>query len=77
MSKPKVYRIPVIWEMAGEVEFCAANLSEALELAENALTSDVWRSYLNTHQGSPIDDSLTVDLEGVAIRYPDEKHGQE
>lgn len=70
MSEPKVYRIPVIWEMTGEVSVGAANLQAAIESAANHL-------YYGELAGHPIDDSLTVDLEGVAIRYPDEKHGQE
>ena len=73
-SGPKVYRIPVLWQMAGEVVVSGADLDlqKAIELAANMPTVDVWRDYILSHQGSPVKDSLSVDLEGVRIRYPDE-----
>lgn len=63
--------------MAGAINIEASSLAEALALAENyAVVSEdgtqriAITGWHHTHiHGSAIDDSLTVDLEGVRISY--------
>jgi hypothetical protein len=83
-SGPKVYRIPVLWQMAGEIEVQAEGLEKALALAAEFVPqrSGFVRQDAGSLAGgaycfrpvpaSYIEDSLSVDLEGVRIRYPDE-----
>ena len=70
-DKMKEYKVPVDWQVYGEIYVTARSLEEAIERIENDDETPFPTDYYN------VDSSLEVNYDQAQVNYPDEEIGNE